>query len=138
MKNPIAVLFCLLLTATFVLAGDLPESMHGKWTLKRTNQEGEPVVQKLIFKAGTFEFRMMSEGGSTLIFAQGKAQVQSAGKVQVIMLTKIKAGQSDTEIESIDMEFQAPVRVSGSTMYFASGLDEERNEAPRVDAYRKE
>jgi hypothetical protein len=54
------------------------------------------------------------------------------------MLTEIKAGPSDSEAELIDMEYQAPVRVSYRTLYLASGLDEEREEGPRMDAYKKE
>jgi hypothetical protein len=138
MKNIISILVCVVLTTTLALAGDLPDNIQGKWSVKRTNSSGEPVIQKLVFKGDTFEFRMMSEGGSTLLFAKGKAKVETAGKVKVIMLSDIKAGQSESETESVDMEYQAPVRVSSGTMYLASGLDEEREEAPRVDAYKKE
>jgi len=138
MKNVLSILFCLALTATLALAGDLPESIQGKWSLKRTNDSGQPVIQKLVFKGGTFKFRLMSEGGSTLMYAEGKAQIQVAGKVSVLMLSEIKAGQSDSGLEAVDMVYQAPVRVSSSTMYLASGLDEEREESPRMDAYKKE
>lgn len=138
MKNIISFLFCLTFTASVALAGDLPENLHGKWSLKRTSDDGEPVVSKLVFKKDTFQFRMMTEGGSTVIYAEGKAQIEKTGNVQVIMLSEIKAGQSDSETQSVDMEYQAPVRVSYKTMYLASGLDEERDEAPRMDAYKKE
>jgi|GEM_PF-2005432 len=138
MKNTLSILVCFVLTTTLALAGDLPERMQGKWSLKRTSENGEPVIQKLVFKGNTFQFRLMSEGGSTLLFAEGKAQLEKAGKVNVILLSEIKAGQSDTATEAVDMEYQTPVRVSYRTLYLASGLDEEREEAPRMDAYKKE
>ena len=141
MKTSLKILALLLLitglSVPSLAANDLA-ALAGKWTLKRKMDDGQTVTQQLIFKADKVSFRMMTEGGSTLIYAEGTAKVTTAGGIKVLSLTNLKAGQSDTDLQPIQEEFSAPFRVSGNVCYLASGLDREREESPRVDAYRKE
>lgn len=125
------------LNVTSLSANDLA-SLAGKWSLKRKLDDGQTVTQQLVFKADKVSFRMMTEGGSTLLYAEATAKVTTAGGVSVLSLTNLRAGQSDTELQSVDEDYSAPFRVSGNVCYLATGLDKEREGGPRVDAYRKE
>lgn len=125
------------LNSTSLSANDLA-ALAGKWSLKRKLDDGQTVTQQLVFKADKVSFRMMTEGGSTLLYAEATARVTTAGGISVLSLTNLRAGQSDTELQSIDEQYSAPFRVSGNVCYLASGLDREREEGPRVDVYRKE
>lgn len=125
------------LNATSLSADDL-DSLAGKWSLKRKLDDGQTVTQQLVFKADKVSFRMMTEGGSTLLYVEATARVTTAGGISVLSLTDLRAGQSDTDLQSIDEQYSAPFRVSGNVCYLASGLDKEREESPRVDVYRKE
>jgi hypothetical protein len=132
-----AVILGGLLSATTLHADDLA-ALDGKWSMKRKTDDGQTATYQLHFKDGKFTFRLMSEGGSTLLYAEGTAKIASAGAVKVLMLSDLKAGPSDTEINPVEEKFDAPVRVAGGTLYLASGLDREREESPRLDVYRKE
>lgn len=118
-------------------ADDLAD-LTGKWSLKRKTDDGQSVTQQLTFKEGKFTFRMMTEAGSTLLYAEGSAKVETAGGIKVLALTNIKAGTSDTDANPVDEQYSAAFRKSGNTFYLASGLDREREESPRMDAYKKE
>lgn len=131
------ILTAVALTGSVALADDL-DSLAGKWTLTRKNDDGQTVVHKLHFKEGKFTFRMMTEGGSTLLYAEGDATVATAGGIKVAHLTNIRAGESDADLQAIGEDYSAAFRVSGTTCYFANGLDRERAEAPRMDVYKKE
>lgn len=128
---------CLCLGVAAVQAADssLPE---GKWTMKRVTDDGTTVVQKIVINESKLTFRMMSEGGSTIIYAEGRARVEKAGDIKVLMLDNIKAGPSESEAQLITETFQAPFRLGYNTLYLASGLDRERDDAPRMDVYKKE
>lgn len=119
-------------------AGDLPASMHGKWSVKRTNENGEKLVQKLVLGKDSIKFRVMTEGGSTVMYVEGKAQIAKAGKISVIQLSSLQGGQSDSDMQSIDQEFHAPIMASYNTLYVTVGLDGDSQEEPRLDAYKKD
>lgn len=131
----LAVVFAL--TSASVCADDLA-ALVGKWSLKRKMDDGQSVTQQLTFKEGKFTFRMMTEGGATLLYAEGTAKTATAGGIKVLSLTDIKAGTSDSDLNPVDEQFSAPFRVAGTTCYLASGLDREREESPRLDVYKKE
>ena len=141
MRSAITLAFILvavgLLNVVSVRADDLAD-LAGKWTLKRKSSDGQAVTHQLTIKEGKFTFRLMSEGGSTVLYAEGTAKVVVAGAVRVLSLSDIKAGGSDTDLSPVDEKYEAPVRVAGSTLYLASGLDKEREESPRLDVYKKE
>lgn len=138
-------LFPVLFTVAFLITVLVPSAMAddlaalaGKWTLKRKTDDGQSVVQQLYFKDGKFTFRLTTEGGSTLLYAEGVAKIATAGGIKVLTLSEIKAGGSDTDLNPVDEQYSAPLRVSGNTCYLATGLDREREESPRMDAYKKE
>lgn len=119
-------------------AADDMSELAGKWSLKRKTDDGQSVTQQIIFKEGKFTFRIMTEAGSTMLQAEGTAKVATAGGIKVLSLTDIKAGTSDSDLNPVDEQFSLPFRVAGTTCYLASGLDRERAESPRLDAYKKE
>lgn len=112
--------------------------MHGKWSVNRTNENGEKLVQKLVLTKDNIKFRVMTEGGSTVMYVEGKAQIAKAGKISVIQLSNLQGGQSDSDLQSIDQEFHAPIMASYNTLYVTVGFDGESQEDPRLDKYKKE
>ncbi len=126
-----------LINLTPAHADDLTD-LAGKWSLKRKTADGQNVTQQLTFKEGKFTFRMMSEGGSTLLYAEGNVKITTTSGIKVMALSDLKAGQSDTDLSPVDEQYSAPIRVSGNTCYMAAGLDKEREEGPRMDVYKKE
>lgn len=140
-KSTLKLVVALAVTFAFTLANvsadDLAD-LAGKWSLKRKLDDGQAVTQQLVFKADKFTFRMMTEGGSTLLYAEGTAKIATAGGIKVLSLTDLKAGTSDSELNPVDEQYSAPIRVAGSTCYFATGLDKAREENPRLDVYKKE
>jgi len=140
-KSPLRLVIALAvafaLTLTSVRADDLTD-LAGKWSMKRKMDDGQSVTQQIVFKESKFTFRMLTEGGSTLLHAEGVVKTATAGGIKVLSLTDIKAGTSDSDLNPVDEQFSAPFRLSGTTLYLASGLDREREESPRLDVYKKE
>lgn len=137
--SKLIALWCLTCFALLpAAAADDTSELAGKWSLKRKTDDGQSVTQQLTFKEGKFTFRILTEGGSTLLYAEGTAKGVSAGGIKVLTLSDIKAGGSDTDLSPVDEQYAAPYRVSGNTIYVATGLDREREESPRLDAYKKE
>lgn len=134
----LALTFVALALSVSISTAEELGTLAGKWTLTRKNSDGQTVVHKLQFKDDKFTFRMMTEGGSTLLYAEGSAKVSTTANIKVVQLTGIRAGASDTEIQDVGEEYSAAFRVAGNTCYFAGGLDREREEEPRMDVYKKE
>ncbi len=137
LKSTLAAALLVLTSSSLALADDYSD-LAGKWSMKRKTADGQEVVQKVSFKEKKFTFRLQAADGTLRLYAEGEAQVQSAGNIKVLLLKNIKGGQSESETQSIDEEFHAAFRVSGTTLFLTSNLDKERNESPRLDEYRRE
>jgi uncharacterized protein (TIGR03067 family) len=130
------VCVCWILFALSVSADDL-DKLSGKWSVNKTNDQGQAYAQTIEVKKDKFTFKISGKDGSVYLYAEGHIKVEKLGPFQVIKLTDIKAGQSETDTQSIDDDRTSIYQLDRDTWTLASNFDKERNQKPVVDVYKK-
>lgn len=131
----------LLLVAAMVLAGtawaDDLASLQGKWSVKKTGDRGA-FTQHLEFKDKKFIFKIVNAEDAVIFIATGEVELKKQGSFNTARFFAIKAGRSDTELESVEEERNSVYLLDGGQFYLASNFDKARDrEKPSVDAYSK-
>lgn len=140
-KQIISVLTILALAAalgTPAFAEDLA-SFAGKWTAQKTNGEGQKYMQQIEIKKNKFTFKISDPEGQTRLYAEGDVKLENAGPFKTIVFSNIKAGQSASEIDSIDDTYTSIYRLDDDgALLLVSNFDKERDsQKPSLDVYRK-
>ena len=124
--------------ATPVLADDLA-TLAGKWSAKKTTDDGQKVTQELEIKKNKFTFKVMADG-ETRLYAEGDVKIDKAGPFSTVVFSNIKAGQSSTDSEAIDDTYTAIYKmVDNDTWLVVMNFDKDRdeNQKPSLDTYRR-
>jgi hypothetical protein len=124
------------LFALTALADDLAK-LEGKWSVKKTNGEGQAFTQVLEIKKDTFKFKII-RGDEVAIYAEGKLKLEKSGPFNVVKFTDIKAGASESDIQAIDDDHVSIYVLGDNTWTVAANFDKERDgQKPSLDAYTK-
>ena len=81
----------LVVSAASAVAGDL-QDLAGKWSVKKTNENGQVYTQVVEFKKEKFVFKMVSSEGKTFLHAEGDVKVEKLGPFKSVKFFNIKAG----------------------------------------------
>ena len=54
--------------------GDDMETLAGKWSCQKTNEDGQKYTQQIEIKTNKFTFKITDKDGDTMIYAEGKGQ----------------------------------------------------------------
>jgi uncharacterized protein (TIGR03067 family) len=126
----------LLLFASGALADDL-EKLAGKWSVNKTNDQGQAYTQSIEIKKDKFTFRIMRSDGTLRLYATGDVKLDKLGPFNVMKLTNIKAGQSESDTGPLDDDRALIYQLEENSWTVASNFDKERNQKPAVDVYRR-
>lgn len=139
MKTIQNYIWVLALTALVPLMGQAAEldRLAGKWAVEKRTEYGEKAKYVLEFKSDTFKFWVQSLEGDTAIYAEGKAKVTTVGDLKVLLLTDIKAGESETDISPIYDDRTIAYRLGYKTLNLAMNFEGHREEEPSLDIYKK-
>lgn len=132
------ILWVLITAATMALgfADDL-SAIQGKWTVKKTGDRGA-FTQQIEFKEKKWVFKIINSDDKVAFIATGEIELKKQGPFSAARFFNIKAGRSDTELESVDDERNSVYLLDNGQFYLASNFDKARdNEKPSVDAYSK-
>ena len=136
MKRLIAVAAILALFTFNTLADDLAK-LEGKWSLKKTNAEGQSVTQTIEVKTNTFKFKII-RGDQTGIFAEGQLKLEKSGPFNVVKFTDIKAGSSESDLDEINDDHISIYVLSEDSWTLAANFDKDRdNQKPSLDRYTR-
>jgi uncharacterized protein (TIGR03067 family) len=140
-KQIISILTSLSFVAVCVtpaFAQDL-DLLAGKWSLQKTNADGQRYAQQMEIKKGKFTFKLTNPAGESLLFAEGDVKLDKAGPLKVIVFSNIKAGQTASQTDSIEDTYTSIYKLDGdSTLLMASNFDKDREgQKASLDAYRK-
>ena len=127
----------LLLTAASNAAADDLEKLAGKWSAKRTADDGQSYTQTIEIKKDKLVFRIAGSDGATRLYATGDAKVEKLGPFSILKVTNIKAGQSETETNPVDDDRTLIYQLSDDTWTVASDFDRERRRPPSLDVYKR-
>src|SRR5262245_61396362 len=128
--------FVIIASAVSTLADDL-ESLAGKWSVKKTNDQGQPYTQIVEVKKDKFVFQILGEDGNVAIYAEGDFKVEKLGPFKAAKFTNIKGGQSAADALPIDEEYTSAYVLNDDTWTVASNFDKVRPQKPSIDVYRK-
>jgi hypothetical protein len=132
-------LFCcvaLALMAASAWADDL-DALQGKWRVKKTSERGT-FTQQIEFKKNQFTFKIFDAEDHPTFVAAGEVELKKQGTFNTARFFKIKAGRSETDLESTDEERNSVYLIDTGIFYLASNFDKLRErEKPSVDAYAK-
>ena len=126
-----------LLAATPRLQADDLEKIAGKWSVNRTNDQGQAYSQTLEVKKDKLTFKIIGGDGSLRLYATGDVKLEKCGPFSVIKITNIKAGQSEGEASPVDDDRTMIYQIGVTTWTIASNFDKERSQEPRVEVYTK-
>lgn len=120
--------------------GDDMETLVGKWSCQKTNEDGQKYTEQIEIKTNKFTFKITDKDGDTMIYAEGKPKLDKAGPFKTINFTDIQAGQSSTQLDPIDDTFTSIYTLDGdSTWMLVMNFDKERGEQfkPSLDVMHK-
>jgi len=136
MKRFFAVATILAWFTFSTLADDLAK-LEGKWSLKKTNSDGQSITQTLEVKTNTFKFKI-SHGDQTSIYAEGQLKLEKSGPFNVVKFTNIKAGSSESDIDEINDDHVSIYVLDDEAWTVAANFDKDRDDQkPSLDRYTK-
>lgn len=129
-------LLSLLLAASSAVAGDL-ETLAGKWTVKKTNEEGQAITQTVEIKKNKLTFTISRADGKISLYATGDIKLEKLGPFNVMKITNLEAGASASELSSENDDRAVIYQLGDDTWTVAMNFDKERDEKPALDVYKK-
>ena len=142
MKTQITALLAILgltaVCATPALGDDL-QALTGKWSVQKTNEDGQSYVQHIEIKTNKFTFKITDKDGDTMLYAEGKAKLDKAGPFNTITFSDIQAGQSAGQLDAVDDTFTSIYKLDGDTWMLVMNFDKDHGEQfkPTLDVMRK-
>ena len=139
MKNSLFTLsFAATLFAAATLHADDAAQLAGKWSVKKTNDQGDKYTQTIEVKKDKFVFEILGADNQAVLHAEGDLKFEKLGPFSSIRFTHIRAGRSATEMDDVDDEYVSIYRLDGDKWTMASGFDKDRDrQKPGVDVYAR-
>lgn len=132
-----AFLAVLLSTPLCLVADDL-SSLTGKWSTKKTNDQGQNVTQTIEIKKDKFVFQIIGADDNVVIYAEGDVKLEKLGPFSSAKFYHIRAGQSAGNTSELDDEFVSVYVLDEDTWTLSSNFDKQReNQKPGMDVYKR-
>jgi hypothetical protein len=129
-------LTCLALAAT-TAGADEWDKLNGKWTAKKSNDDGRSWTQVIEIDKGKFKFRILSSSGDLRLHAEGDVKQEKLGPFNVLKFYNIKGGESADTLEPVDDDRTVIYQLGYDTLTVAADFDKERETPPSADKYTK-
>src|ERR1043166_3230488 len=136
MKKPFfLILFATSLAGRTMLADDAA-GLSGKWSLQRTNDQGQSFTQTVEIKSDKFVFEIIGSDGEPALHAEGDVKFEKMGPFNGVRFLNIRAGRSAADLQEVNDEYASVYVLSGDTWLMASNFDKDRqNRRPTLDSY---
>ena len=131
------LLVALSLLVSFTVRADDLTQLEGKWSLQKTNSDGQAITQTLEIKKDTFVFQM-KRGGDQAFYAKGQLKLDKAGPLHIVKFTAIQGGESADDLDALNDDRTSIYVLDDDTWTIASNFDKDRdNEKPSLDLYTR-
>lgn len=139
MKRLLASLFvAALLSGGAALAGDDLQALTGKWSIKRTNDEGQVFTQTLEVNKNKFVFEILGTDAALVLHGEGDLKLEKIGPFNSARFLNIRAGRTAADMSDVDDEYVLIYWLDGDTWTTASNFDKQRDrQKPRIDIYQR-
>ena len=120
------------------LAADDLDALAGKWSVKKTNDQGETYTQTLSIKGNKFIFQIVGAEDRVRLYAEGELKLDQLGPFHAAHFIHIRGGASPSELDDVDDEYVSVYRLDGDSWMMASNFDKERErQKPSLDVYQR-
>jgi hypothetical protein len=137
MKRLIASLFvAALFTGGAALANDL-QALTGKWSIKKTNDEGQVFTQTVEVIKDKFIFEILGADAALVFHGEGEFKLEKLGTFKCARFSNIRAGRSASEMRDVDDEYVLVYTLDGDTWTTAMNFDKQRDQKPSLDIYQR-
>jgi len=130
------LLFCPLFSAPVLLASDA-KLLAGKWLAQRENPQLHSSSQTIEVKGDKFTFQMLDKDGQVVLHAEGDLKLEKLGPFSLVRFVNVRGGESQSNLEAVDDEFNCTYMLDGDTWTVASNFDKEREAGPTLDVYHR-
>jgi len=118
-------------------ANDL-ETLAGKWSVKKVNDQGQAYTQTITVKKDKFVFQAQGADDRVTLHAEGDVKLDKLGPFNAAHFVHIRGGGSASDLQDVDDEYVSIYRLEGDTWTMATSFDKERaQQQPGVDVYRR-
>ena len=119
-----------------VAAADDLESLSGKWSVKKVNDQGQNINQTIEVKKDKFVFQILTSGGNVVLDAEGDFKLEKLGPFRAARFSHIRGGSSPSNLDDVDDVYESVYVLDGDTWTMATNFDKQRDgQKPSVDAY---
>jgi hypothetical protein len=138
MKRILTGLFLAAFLSGYAVAADDLSSLSGKWTTKKTNEQGQSYTQTLEIKKDKFVFQIIGADDSVVLYAEGDVKLEKLGPFSSAKFYHIKGGQSASNMQDVDDDYVSVYVLDEDTWTLSSNFDKQReNQKPGVDVYKR-
>lgn len=131
-------LLAVLLTTPLYLVADEVSSLTGKWSTKKTNDQGQSYTQTIEIKKDKFVFQILGSDNNVVLYAEGDVKLEKLGPFSSAKFYHIKGGQSADNTNDVDDEYVSVYVLDEDTWTLTSNFDKQReNQKPTVDVYKR-
>ena len=114
------------------------DELQGKWSIKKTNDEGRVYSQSLEFARDKLTFELRDDSDELRFVATAKVKTDKADSLKIFTLVDIEAGRSNSELEPVDDRRTSVYSLRQGKLIVASNFDRERDrERPSLDVYTR-
>lgn len=138
MKRIITTAALALLVSGFIAVADDLSALAGKWSTKKTNDQGQTYTQTIELKKGKFVFQIVGADDNVVIYAEGDVKLDKLGPFNSAKFYNIKGGSSAGNTSDVDDEYVSIYVLDEDTWTLSSNFDKQRdNQKPGVDVYKR-
>ena len=114
------------------------DKLQGKWETTKTSEDGERYKQVIEINKDKLKFRIIDDSGATRLFATGDVQAERKDPFNLLKVTNIQAGSSESDLEPVDDDRVNIYRIEYSTLTMVSNMEKIRDDQrPVIEVYRK-
>jgi hypothetical protein len=141
-SNMKRILLVLFVAAWFSSAGALSaddlSSLSGKWSVKKTNDQGQNFTQTIEVKKDKFVFQIIGADDNVVIYAEGDLKLEKLGPFSSAKFFHIRGGPSAGNTQEVDDEYVSVYVLDEDAWTLTSNFDKQReNQKPTVDVYKR-
>jgi len=123
---------------TFTATADDSDALMGKWSVKKTTDQGQSITQMLTIKKGKSVFQILGAEDRVVLYAEGDLKVEKFGPFNAVRFANIRGGNSADNLQDVEDEYVSIYRLEGDTLMLATAFDKDRDQMqPSVDAYHR-
>jgi len=138
MKQMLLSLMALLVSTCLATTADDLATLSGKWSVKKTNDQGEKYTQTLEIKTDKFVFQILGGDDQVTLYAEGDIKLEKLGPFNSIRFFHIRAGGSSSNMDDVEDEYVSVYVLADDNWTLATNFDKQRDQQkPSADNYRR-